>query len=576
MEDPLQKANHRITELRAQLTTKLQTIKEKEQSINQLEKSVHDKDRMIAQLQSRHADEMTELQASIATRESDLINQSNNISASQTALDNARIAFDQLKAKQAKEVAEMRDSVTAMENLVEQVKHENDRLRLEIASQQSVYQTKLLNAANAHSAAQSTASSQMFELQSLITSQQQTLGSYEDCISGHLLSIKQHESTIMQLREQQDALIKQQTVRIDELSSKHSEQVRELTNQYLALTNESARVINDLRIEAEQSHEHVESLEHWATLRESIEADNRSLKNAQIKLKKDLDTQVKITQKLEKDFGREIGLLNDQISTLTQDRDNLQRELNTKKAALKVYKDEFESKAKQRIADEEKQRLATIEAKKQGQPNSIASAFGSLFSSKKEVLTVPSTPSRVSSQHPAHSSTTDKGFLDLEEEMAVALTERVEKLSVEKSRIEDELTIAQRTLEQERILSASLRAQLGDRAIGEKDKTLAKKDKVTLSPENTTKVLAETIARNRELEEFKREADKEMKRMKAQLDVRKQEITELRRTAKSGLNTTQQGKLNKTGANNISQSTRAPSMSTSAASPSSVNSTNAL
>jgi hypothetical protein len=280
------------------------------------------------------------------------------------------------------------------------------------------------------------------------------------------------------------------------------------------------------------------------------------LKNAQIKLKKDLDTQVKITQKLEKDFGREIALLNDQISTLTQDRDNLQRELNTKKAALKVYKDEFEQKAKQRIAEEEKQRLAAIEAKKQGPSSSI---FGSFFSSKKENNAVTASPSR-STNHPAHSSS-DKGFLDLEEEMAVALTERVEKLSLEKSRIEDELTIAHRTLEQERILNASLRSQLGDRMIGEKDRTLAKKDKVTLSPENTTKVLAETIARNRELEDFKREADKEMKRMKAQLDVRKQEIAELRRNVKAGINTTQQAKMLKTGATtNVSQATRQPSV----------------
>jgi LPS O-antigen subunit length determinant protein (WzzB/FepE family) len=166
--------------------------------------------------------------------------------------------------------------------------------------------------------------------------------------------------------------------------------------------------------------------------------------------------------------------------------------------------------------------------------------------------------------HPsAVHSAADKGFLDLEEEMAVALTERVEKLSEEKGRLEDEMILLTRQLEQEKIIAAQLRQQLklegkldttssssssltstssSSTSDSSSSKQQQKKDKLVLSPENTAKVLTETIARNRELEEVKKEQDREVRRLRQQLEVKRQELKEaLRLAGKAGINSTQAG-----------------------------------
>ncbi|MCJ1297118.1 hypothetical protein MMC34_008687 [Xylographa carneopallida] len=116
--------------------------------------------------------------------------------------------------------------------------------------------------------------------------------------------------------------------------------------------------------------------------------------------------------------------------------------------------------------------------------------------------------------------------------MAVALTERVERLSEEKGRLEDDMIVLQRQLEQEKIVAAQLRQQLraeGKEAAGSRSVEERKRDKLVLSPENTAKVLSDAVARNRELEELKREQEKEIKRLKAQVDVKRLELKEAER-----------------------------------------------
>ena len=116
-----------------------------------------------------------------------------------------------------------------------------------------------------------------------------------------------------------------------------------------------------------------------------------------------------------------------------------------------------------------------------------------------------------------------------------ALTERVERLSEEKGKLEDDMIVLQRQLEQEKIVAAQLRQQLkidGKEAPGSRSLEERKRDKLVLSPENTAKVLSETIARNRELEEVKKEQEKEIKRLKAQVEVKKAGVERSREEAR--------------------------------------------
>ena len=532
MDDPLEKANQRIGELRREITSKLKQVKDAEQRASQLQQTVEQHERSIKQLNEQKQSDEKRRQEAEEEKWAEYNAMMAKVREEGKALEEQRIKLDNQRLKQQKEIADNRALVDQWEATVDNVRRESDATKQTNIQQLQQYQQQYIALQEETAQLKRSYSERLMAIDQRLTGTQEESRAKDDVMERQALSIKALEKEVMTVREEKEQQWKAYRDRSEDSNRRQEEKVKELTEQYLALCRESEAIISQVKREVEWRGDKMSVLQQWELTRERVEDENKTLKSNYQKLSKQQDNDKKERAKLDRETEKEMKALRDSIITLQSDKELLTKELNTKKAALKVYKDEFEAKQKARIEVEEKERARAASEKAAGTRGGLGSAISSLFGSKKkEDESINGVQPRT--VHPsAIGSGADKGFLDLEEEMAVALTERVERLSEEKGKLEDDMIVLQRQLEQEKILAAQLRQQLkieGKEVAGSRSVEERKRDKLVLSPENTAKVLSDTIARNRELEDVKREQEKEIKRLKAQVEVKKQELKEAER-----------------------------------------------
>ena len=533
MDDPLEKANQRIGELRREITAKLKQVKDVEQRNLQLQQAVEQHEKAIRQLNEQRSNDDKRRQESEEEKWAEYNAMMAKVREEGKALDEQRIKLDAQRAKQQKEIADNRALVDQWEATVDNVRRESDAIKQTNIQQLQQYQQQYIALQEQTAQLKRSFNERLHALDQQLTSTQDESRAKDEVLERQALSIKHLEADIITLREEKEQQWRTYRDRTEESNRKHEEKTQQMTEQYLALCRESESIISEVKREVEWRGDKMSVLQQWELTRERVEDESSTLKSNYQKLIKQQESDKKERARIDRETEKEMKALRDSIITLQSDKDLLTKELNTKKAALKVYKDEFEAKQKARIETEEKERAKAAAEKAAGSRGGLGSAISSLFGGKKREDEATNGVQQQRTPHPsAIGSGADKGFLDLEEEMAVALTERVERLSEEKGKLEDDMIVLQRQLEQEKIVAAQLRQQLkleGKEIAGSRSIDDRKKDKLVLSPENTAKVLSETIARNRELEEVKKEQEKEIKRLKAQVEVKKQELKEAER-----------------------------------------------
>ena len=532
MDDPLEKANQRIGELRREITAKLKQVKDLEQRNTTLTQTVEQHEKAIKALAEQKASDDKRRAEAEEEKWAEYNATMAKVREEGKALEEQRIKLDNQRLRQQKEIADNRALVDQWEATVDNVRRESDAIKQTNIQQLQQYQQQYIALQEETAQLKRTYSERLHALDQRLSSTQDESRAKDDVLERQALSIKTLEQAVMAAREEKEQQWKAYRDRTEENNRQHEVKVAELTDQYLALCRESESIIGEVKREVEWRGDKMSVLQQWELTRERVEDENKTLKSNYQKLLKQQENDKKERARLDRENDKEMKALRDSIHTLQSDKELLTKELNTKKAALKVYKDEFEAKQRARIETEEKERARAAADKAAGSRGGLGSAISSLFGGKKRD-DEPINGVQPRTVHPsAIGSGADKGFLDLEEEMAVALTERVERLSEEKGKLEDDMIVLQRQLEQEKIVAAQLRQQLkleGKEAPGSRSVEERKRDKLVLSPENTAKVLSDTIARNRELEEVKREQEKEIKRLKAQVEVKKQELKEAER-----------------------------------------------
>ena len=551
MEDPIEKANHRIAELRKEITAKLRAVKELESKNSTLQSSLDERDKALKALHESAAADEQRRKETDEEKWAEYHGLMARLRDEQKAVDDARLKVEQQRGRQLKEIADSRQLVEQWQAAVDNTRRENEQLKQQNVSQLHDYQQRYIAVQADLAKEKRTFSERLYAAEADLARQTERVKELEDVVERQSLALKSLDSQLLAERQEREAQYRAYRERTSELHRLQEEKVRELTNQYLLLTSESESIVAAIKAEIDFRGDKLHTLAQWELSRERLEDEGATLKSNMAKLRKDWEAEKKERAKAERDVEKEMAALRDSVIVLQSDKELLQKELHTKKAALKVYKDEFEAKQKQRIEAEEKEKAKAAQDRERTTKGGLTGGLMSLFGGKKKDDADLNGAIGGKTPHPsAMHSAADKGFLDLEEEMAVALTERVERLSEEKGKLEDELTIAQRQLEQERIVTANLRQQLKlDGKVDAADpavKAQSKKDKVVLSPENTTKVLTDTIARNRELEELKKEHEKELKRLKAQLDVKRQELKEALRSGRGGSATPNKSRSNST------------------------------
>ena len=532
MDDPLEKANQRIGELRREITAKLKQLKDVEQRNLQLASSLEQADKSVKALNEQKLSDDKRRQEGEEEKWAEYNAMMGKVREEGKALEEQRIKLDNQRLKQQKEIADNRALVDQWEATVDNVRRESEAVKQTNIQQLQQYQAQYIALQEETAQMKRAFSERLLAVDVQLSAAQDEGRAKDEVMERQALSIAALEKEVMTAREEKEAQWKAYRDRSEESNRRQEEKVRELTEQYLALCRESEAIISQVKREVEWRGDKMSVLQQWELTRERVEDECNTAKSNYQKMSKQAEADKRERDRLERETDKEMKALRSSIITLQSDKDLLTKELNTKKAALKVYKDEFEAKQKSRIELEEKERARAAAEKAAGSRTGLGSAISSLFGGKKkDDDSINGVQPRT--VHPsAIGSGADKGFLDLEEEMAVALTERVERLSEEKGRLEDDMIVLQRQLEQEKIVAAQLRQQLraeGKEAAGSRSVEERKRDKLVLSPENTAKVLSDAVARNRELEELKREQEKEIKRLKAQVDVKRLELKEAER-----------------------------------------------
>ena len=306
MDDPLEKANQRIGELRREITAKLKAVKDAEQRTLQLQQTVEQQEKAIKQLNEQKASDDRRRQEAEEEKWAEYNTMLAKVREEGKALEEQRIKLDNQRMKQQKEIADNRALVDQWEATVDNVRRESEAIKQTNIQQLQQYQQQYITLQEETAQLKRSFNERLHAVEQQLTSAQDEGRAKDDVMERQALTIKTLEKDIMSVREEKEQQWKTYRERTEESNRRHEAQVKELTEQYLALCRESESIISSVKREVEWRGDKMSVLQQWELTRQRVEDESSTLKANYQKLVKQQEIDKKERAKLDRESEKEM------------------------------------------------------------------------------------------------------------------------------------------------------------------------------------------------------------------------------------------------------------------------------